>query len=268
MFSTVAVIGAGTMGQGIAQLLVAAGRTVYLHDTRADALTAGVRAIEARLADADNLGRLVPCGSLTDLPDVDLAIEAAPEQLELKQSLFRQLDSALAPQTVLASNTSGLDIDALAAVTERADRIIGLHFFNPPPVMALIEVVPGRATAAEVVRDVRDLAKELGKTPIVVANRPGFVVNRLIFSMLAEAMRLHEEGAVSAQDIDEAMRLGAHHPIGPLALADFIGLDVVLDILQSLATDLAPHYAPTAALQDHVAAGDLGRKTGRGFFTY
>lgn len=268
MFSTVAVIGAGTMGQGIAQLLVAAGRTVYLHDTQADALTAGVRAVEARLADAASSGRLLSCASLSDLPEVDLAIEAAPEQLELKISLFRQLDGALAPNTVLASNTSGLDIDALAAVTDRADRIIGLHFFNPPPLMALIEVVPGRATAAKVVQQMRELAQELGKTPIVVANRPGFIVNRLLFSMLAEAMRLHEEGAISAHDIDEAMRLGADHPIGPLALADFIGLDVVLDILQSLATDLAPHYAPTTALRDHVAAGDLGRKTGRGFFTY
>lgn len=266
MFSRVAVVGAGTMGQGIAQLVVRSGRTVYLYDSHADALAAAVEAIGRRLGERPDGLHL--CTQIEECADVDLAIEAVPERLDLKQRLFRQLDGTLAPACVLASNTSGLDIDALAAVTGRAPRVIGLHFFNPPPKMPLVEVVAGAATDSAVVDEVIAFTESLGKTPVRVANRPGFVVNRLLFAMIAEAARLVDEGDVPPADIDRAMTLGAQHPIGPLALADFIGLDVVVDILDSLVEGLGLRYEVAACLRERVASGDLGRKTGRGFFAY
>ena len=276
MFSTVAIVGAGTMGQGIAQLLVESGLTVRLHDRSAEALSQAIEAVTRRLqrrTDMDtsaaataNLLLSTPC--LAQITDVELAIEAVPERLELKQVVFAELDRCLPASAVLASNTSGLDIDKLADSTTRPERVLGLHFFNPPSLVPLIEVVPGAVTDSAVLAAVQAFAEQLGKTPITVANRPGFVVNRLLFAMIAEAVRIVDEGETPAQDVDRALCLGASHPIGPLALADFIGLDVVLDILQSLVSGLGTRYEPSAVLHELVTQGHLGRKSGRGFFSY
>ncbi len=276
MFSTVAVVGAGTMGQGIAQLLVEAGLTVRLYDHAPQALDRAMAAVTRRLQrrldagaqPATAPGALLAAGAMTQLADAELAIEAVPEDLGLKQAVLAELEDHLAASAVLASNTSCLDIDALARATRRPQRVLGLHFFNPPPLMPLIEVVPATATDQTVIAAVHAFAQSLGKTPITVANRPGFIVNRLLFAMIAEAVRIIDEGWSCAADVDRALCLGASHPIGPLALADFIGLDVTLDILNSLTLGLGPHYAPAAALRDLVAGGHLGRKTGRGFFPY
>lgn len=276
MFSTVAVVGAGTMGQGIAQLLVEAGLTVRLYDHAPEALSTALEAVTRRLQRRAGDGPSQPAapGSLhaaltmAQLADAELAIEAVPERLDLKQSVFAQLEDHLTPTAVLASNTSCLDIDALARSTRWPQRVLGLHFFNPPPLMPLIEVVPAATTDPEIVDTVSAFAHRLGKTPVLVANRPGFIVNRLLFTMIAEAVRIVDEGWTSASDVDRALCLGASHPIGPLALADFIGLDVTLDILESLAVGLGSRYTPSAALRDLVAHGHLGRKTGHGFFPY
>ena len=276
MFTTVAVVGAGTMGQGIAQLLIEAGLTVRFYDLSPDALSDAVDAVTQRLqrrADRSTAARaasgaLLPAASMSHLADADLAIEAVPERFELKRAVFDELDRQLAPAAVLASNTSCLDIDALARASARPQRVVGLHFFNPPPLIPLIEVVPAVTTDQEVVDAVCAFAESLGKTPITVPNRPGFIVNRLLFAMIAEALRIVDEGGTSAQDVDRALCLGASHPIGPLALADFIGLDVALDILESLASGLGERYAPSSALRERVSQGHLGRKTGRGFFSY
>jgi 3-hydroxybutyryl-CoA dehydrogenase len=275
MFSTVAVVGAGTMGQGIAQLLVEAGLTVRLFDLDPEALSAAVDTVTRRLqranrsaAQESSPGALLAVTSMAQLVGAELAIEAVPERLDLKQAVFAQLEACLAPTTILASNTSGLDIDALASSTQRPQQVVGLHFFNPPPLMPLIEVVPARDTDQAVVDAVCAFAQTLGKTPITVANRPGFIVNRLLFAMIAEAIRILDEGWTCAADVDQALSLGASHRIGPLALADFIGLDVTLDILRSLELGLGPHYAPSPSLLELVAHGRLGRKTGAGFFPY
>lgn len=272
MFSTVAVVGAGTMGQGIAQLLVEAGRTVFLYDQAPAALHAAVAAVTKRVltrADSDAAsGTLQAVTSLAALAEAQLLVEAIPERLQLKQALFAELEAHLSPDAVMASNTSCLDLNAIAAATNIPRRVVGMHFFNPPPMMPLIEVVPATATGTDVLDAVQTFATQLGKTPVTVANRPGFIVNRLLFAMIAEASRILDEGWTSATDVDRALCLGASHPIGPLALADFIGLDVTLDILVSLESGLGPRYAPTARLRELVAAGHLGRKTGMGFFPY
>ncbi len=276
MFSTIAVVGAGTMGQGIAQLLVEAGLTVRLYDRSPEILSDAVDAVTRRLqrrAEGSTppgavAGALLAATSMSQLADADLAIEAVPERYDLKRAVFAELDRCLEPMAVLASNTSGLDIDALARSTARPQRVVGLHFFNPAPLMPLVEVVPAATTDQDVLDGVCAFAESLGKTPITVPNRPGFIVNRLLFAMIAEAVRIVDEGGTSARDVDRALCLGASHPIGPLALADFIGLDVALDILESLSSGLGPRYAPSSALRDLVAQGHLGRKTGRGFFSY
>lgn len=278
-FADVAVIGAGTMGQGIAQLLVEAGLSVRLYDASPAALERAVPAIRDRLARRARRGaatldphaaaaRLTTAAAMAQLGAVDLAIEAVPERLELKVAVFAALDAALPAQAVLASNTSGLDVAALAAATSRPERVLGLHFFNPPPSMPLVEVVPSPATDAGLLADVCAWVAELGKTAIQVANRPGFAVNRVLFAMVCEAIRALEDGVAPAADIDRALRLGASHPIGPLALADFVGLDVTLDLLESLSARLGPRYDPPARLRELVERGHLGRKAGRGFFSY
>lgn len=274
MFSTVAVVGAGTMGQGIAQLLIEAGLTVRLYDRSPEALSTAATAVHRRLqrktpADATvATGNLHVAGTMSQLADAELVIEAVPERLEIKQAVFAELDRCLAAGAVLASNTSGLDVNLLAESTARADRVLGMHFFHPPPRMPLIEIVAATTTDPAVVDAVHSFAVSLGKTPIAVPNRPGFIVNRVLFAMIAEALRIVDEGETSAEDVDRALCLGASHPIGPLALADFIGLDVVLDILDSLASGLGSRYAPSSMLQDLVTQGHLGRKTQRGFFRY
>ena len=268
------------MGRGIAQVLLEAGLQVGLHDASGAVLEAAVDSLRDRVrrrhgrgevsGDLEEMaGRLSALPRLTDVEeDTDLAIEAVPERLDLKRGVLARLDRLLPAGAVIASNTSGLDVAALAAATGRPQRVVGLHFFNPPPVMPLVEIVAGPQTSAAVVTAVAGLARRCGKTPIEVGNRPGFAVNRLLFAMIAEGVRALEEGVASAEDLDRAMRLGAGHPLGPLALADFVGLDVCLDILESLEARLGPRYAPPERLRRLVDQGRLGRKTGGGFFDY
>ena len=279
VFAGAVVAGAGTMGRGIAQVLLEAGLSVGLHDASGDALDAAVGAVRERVrrrcgrgevsGDPEEIaGRLRALPELEDLAGMDLAVEAVPERLDLKRKVLARLDRLLPPGAVIASNTSGLDLEALAGATGRPERVVGMHFFNPPPAMPLVEIVAAPQTSPEVVTAAAGLARRCGKTPVEVGNRPGFAVNRLLFAMVAEAARALEEGVAPAADLDLAMRLGAGHPIGPLALADFVGLDVCLDILESLEAGLGPRYAPPERLRRLVAEGRLGRKTGGGFFDY
>jgi 3-hydroxybutyryl-CoA dehydrogenase len=280
-FDTIAVIGAGTMGSGIAQLLAQNKYSTLLYDAHAEALTRGLDGIHKRLQQQEQKGRLssiqhkeathalTTTTDLAALQTAGLLIEAIPERLDLKKQIFAQLDRIAQGDSVLASNTSGLDIDQLAMATQRPEQVIGLHFFNPPPLMPLIEIARGSATSDRTFAAVHALALSLGKTPIAVANRPGFAVNRILFPMINEAIYALAEGVASAEDIDRAMQLGASHPLGPLALADFVGLDVTLDILNALERDLAdPKYRACPLLCEKVERGELGRKSGRGFFTY
>lgn len=280
-FDTIAVVGAGAMGSGIAQLLVQNGYHTVLYDTHADALQRGADGIGKRLQEQERKGRLTntqcqnaldalqTASDLAALKRADLLIEAVPERLELKKQVFAQLDGIADADALLASNTSGLDIDQLAAATQRPNQVIGLHFFNPPPLMPLVEIARATTTSDATFTAIHTLALSLGKTPIAVANSPGFAVNRILFPMINEAIYALAEGVAKAEDIDRAMQLGASHPLGPLALADFVGLDVTLDILNALERDLKnPKYRACPLLGEKVERGELGRKTGRGFFTY
>ena len=277
----IAVIGAGTMGRGIAQVLAQAGCQVLLYDADPSARQQGLATIAERLRQQAAKGRLAPAASeaatadlrgiddMADASTADLLIEAVPERLDLKCAVFARLGQLAQPEAILASNTSGLDINALAAAAGRPDKVIGMHFFNPPPIMPLIEVVRTDATADATFAAVVALAERLGKTPISVANSPGFAANRILFPMINEAIYALAEGVASAADIDRVMVLGASHPLGPLALADFVGLDVTLDILESFEQRFGnPKYRPCPLLREMVAQGALGRKTGRGFFSY
>ncbi|MGQ4877677.1 3-hydroxybutyryl-CoA dehydrogenase [Billgrantia sp. LNSP4103-1] len=276
----IGVVGAGTMGQGIAQVLVASGFPVQLYDVADDQLGRAQAAIDkglAKLVAKEKLGeaekgeamaRLELTTSLEALRGCAIIIEAAPEQPALKEKLFRDL-SRLSHDAILASNTSSLSLTRLAAVCERPERVVGMHFFNPVPVLKLVEVIRAEQTSDATVASIEALARSLGKTSVAIADSPGFAVNRLLVPMINEAAFLLQEGAASAEDIDQSMKLGAAHPMGPLALADLIGLDVCLAIMEVLQEGFGdPKYRPCPLLKRMVAAGYLGRKTGRGFHIY
>ena len=277
----VGVIGAGTMGHGIAQVCATAGIDVVMVDIAEAAMMRGLASISGSLdrlvrkdkmtADekARALGRVRGTTSYDDLRDVGMIIEAATENQELKVKLLKQVDEIASRDSVLASNTSSISITRLAAATSRPRRFVGLHFFNPVPMMALVEVIRGLDTDEDVVDASVALARRLGKTPIVVKNSPGFVVNRLLCPMINEAVFALQEGLASAEDIDAGMKLGCNHPIGPLALGDMIGLDVVLAVMDVFYRDFNdPKYRPAPLLKEMVAAGRLGRKSKQGFYKY
>jgi 3-hydroxybutyryl-CoA dehydrogenase len=278
---TVGVIGAGTMGNGIAQVFAQSGFSVRLVDIAQPMLDRARRSIEKSLAkfvdkgtlaaeDRDAaLGRLQTTTTLDQLTDVDYVVEAIVENAEAKSALFTSLDAIVKPEVILASNTSSISITRLGAATDRPDKVLGMHFMNPVPLMTLVEMIRGQATSDESMRRASDLCKALGKTPVEAADFPGFIANRILMPMINEAMYAAMEGVGTPEAIDTVMKLGMNHPMGPLALADFIGLDVCLAILEVLHDGFGdPKYRPCPLLRRMVAAGHLGRKSGKGFYTY
>lgn len=277
----VGVIGAGTMGNGIAQACAAAGVDVVMVDVAQAAVDRGLAAIDTSLerlqkkekitgeARKAALARIVGTTDYAKLAATQLVVEAATENLELKLRILKQADGLAGAGTIIASNTSSISITQLAAITSRPAHFVGMHFFNPVPMMALVEVIRGLQTSDETIAAVRAFAERLGKTPVVVKNSPGFVVNRILCPMINEAIFALQEGLASAEDIDSGMRLGCNHPIGPLALADMIGLDVMLAVMNVFYADFNdPKYRPAPLLKEMVAAGYLGRKTKHGFYAY
>jgi 3-hydroxybutyryl-CoA dehydrogenase len=275
-FTHVLVVGAGQMGAGIAQVVATSGRHVTLVDEQPGAVERGLDRIEASLEKLASKGEAPePAGVLArierggSLVAADLLIEAIVEDASAKEALFRTADGALPAAAVLASNTSSIPIGRLAAVTGRPDRVVGMHFFNPVPVMSLVEVIRGAETSDETAAAIAELAVDLGKTPAEVRDSPGFVANRILMPLINEAAYTLLEGVASAEAIDDVARLGLNHPLGPLALADLIGLDTCVAIMEVLHEGLRdPKYDPCPLLREHVAAGRLGRKTGRGFHDY
>ncbi len=277
----VGVIGAGTMGNGIAHVFARSGFSVILCDVEQRFLDRGLATITKNLDrelakskitaedKASALKRIEPVTGRARLAECDFIIEAATEKFEIKTEIFRDLDRLARPEVILASNTSSISITKLAALTQRPDKVIGMHFFNPVPVMKLVEVIRGLATSQETFATVRDLAVKLEKTPVEVNDAPGFVSNRVLMPLLNEAMYAVMEGVATPEAVDEVFKLGMAHPMGPLTLADFIGLDVCLDIMRVMLDGLGdPKYRPCPLLIKMVDAGWLGRKSGRGFYKY
>ncbi len=277
----VGVIGAGTMGNGIAHVFAGAGYSMILCDIEQSILQRALATISKNLDRAvaknkitegqktETLQRINPVTRRSALAECDFIVEAASEKFELKSELFRELDRICPPEVILASNTSSISITKLGAVTRRADKVIGMHFFNPVPVMTLVEIVRGLATSNESFQMVRELATRLGKTPVEVNDAPGFVSNRVLMPLLNEAMYTVMEGVATPEAVDEVFKLGMAHPMGPLTLADFIGLDVCLDIMRVMHNGLGdPKYRPCPLLIKMVDAGRLGKKSGQGFYKY
>ncbi len=275
------VIGAGQMGGGIAQVMAAAGIETYLNDINLEIVHNRIHFI-GKLLSKDvakgkiteeqrekTLSLLIPSDNLEDAGDCDIVVEAIVENMEIKSNTFRKLDEVCKPSCILASNTSSLPITEIAAVTKRPEKVIGMHFMNPVPVMKLVEIIRGIATSDETYASVRDLSLELNKTPVEVRDVPGFVSNRVLQMMINEAIYCVYEGVASVEDIDAVMKLGMNHPMGPLQLADFIGLDTVLAIMEVMYEGYADcKYRPCPLLRQYVKAGWLGKKAGRGFYTY
>lgn len=275
------VIGAGQMGGGIAQVMAAAGIETYLNDINLQIVNSRLGFID-KLLDKDiakgrmddlqkkeTMARLIPSDSLEDAKDCDIVIEAIVENMEIKSNTFHKLDEVCKPDCILATNTSSLPITEIAAVTKRPEKVIGMHFMNPVPVMKLVEIIRGIATSDETYEAIKALTLKLNKTPVEVRDVPGFVSNRVLQMMINEAIYCLYEGVASVEDIDTVMKLGMNHPMGPLQLADFIGLDTVLAIMEVMYEGYADcKYRPCPLLRQYVKAGWLGKKAGRGFYTY
>lgn len=277
----IAVLGAGTMGAGIVQVAAQKGINVILRDIKQEFVDKGIAGItknldklvsKGKMAEDEKtaiLGRITGTIDMTALKDVDLVIEAAVEIMDIKKSIFKELDAICKPECILASNTSALSITEIGAATNRADKMIGMHFFNPVPAMKLVEIIKGASTSQDTYDVIKKLTEDMGKAPVEINEAPGFVVNRLLVPMLNEGMYAVMEGVANPADVDTSMKFGAGHPMGPLALSDMIGLDIVLAVMQTLHKEFGdPKYRPCPLLVKMVRAGKLGIKTGEGFFDY
>ena len=279
--SNIGIVGAGTMGSGISQVAALTGYDIVMQDVSDEATSRGLGTIDKSLqrlvdrekitADAKDaaIRKIRTTTNLSDLADCDLVIEAATENMDLKLDLFEEIGKVSHPETIIASNTSSLSLTKLASVSNRPDKVIGMHFFNPVPMMALVEIIRALQTSDDTFTRVDELTRELGKTPVSVKDSPGFVVNRMLVPMINEAVFILYEGIASADEIDAAMKLGAGHPMGPLALADMIGIDVCLYVMNILLEEFGDSkFRPSPLLKQMVDAGYLGRKSGKGFFDY